>query len=445
LFVTDLICVPARSGFFTDDQAAIRAGAGHDGFTYAGDPVTPGFRAVRQAGEALSVLLVLTDGQVAHGDCAAVQYSGVGGRDGVFAAREALPVIDRLVRPVLVGAELTSFRALADVIDALADHGRPLHTAVRYGVTQALLDAVARARRLTMAEVIRDEYRTGVAIAPVPMFVQSGDDRFGGVDKMILKEAAVLPHGLINQVGGKLGQRGEILADYVAWVRDRIAAIRPRPDYVPTLHFDVYGTVGAAFGGDVERVAGYLASLEEAARPFGLQVEHAIDAGSRDAQVAVSAKLRAALRGLGSGVRIVVDEWCNTLADIEAFTAAGAADVIHVKTPDLGGLNNTAAALLHVRRSGLAAYCGGTCNETDRSAQICAHVAMACGAAQVLAKPGMGVDEGMMIVGNEMARAAALAAARERAAAGHAAGDAAGDAVGQGAGDAVGQGAGDAA
>jgi methylaspartate ammonia-lyase len=37
---------------------------------------------------------------------------------------------------------------------------------------------------------------------------------------------------------------------------------------------------------------------------------------------------------------------------------------------------------------------------------------MACGAAQVLAKPGMGVDEGMMIVGNEMARVAALVASR---------------------------------
>jgi methylaspartate ammonia-lyase len=29
---------------------------------------------------------------------------------------------------------------------------------------------------------------------------------------------------------------------------------------------------------------------------------------------------------------------------------------------------------------------------------------MACGADQVLAKPGMGVDEGIMIVRNEMAR-----------------------------------------
>ena len=113
-------------------------------------------------------------------------------------------------------------------------------------------------------------------------------------------------------------------------------------------------------------------------------------------------------------MRIAVDEWCNTLDDIEVFVAADAADVIHVKTPDLGGINNTIEALLLVARHGLAAYCGGSCNETDRSAQVSAHIAMACGATQVLAKPGMGVDEGMMIVGNEMARVAALVAARGR-------------------------------
>ena len=64
------------------------------------------------------------------------------------------------------------------------------------------------------------------------------------------------------------------------------------------------------------------------------------------------------------------------------------------------------------RDAGLAAFCGGSCTETDRSAQVSAHVAMACQAAQVLAKPGMGVDEGLMIVGNEMARTAALVRAR---------------------------------
>jgi methylaspartate ammonia-lyase len=45
----------------------------------------------------------------------------------------------------------------------------------------------------------------------------------------------------------------------------------------------------------------------------------------------------------------------------------------------------------------LAIRAGAGHDETDRSAQVTAHVAMACQAAQVLAKPGMGVDEGLMI------------------------------------------------
>jgi methylaspartate ammonia-lyase len=417
MFISDVLCVPVRSGFFADDQAAVGAGAAHDGFTYAGDPVTPGFRSVRQAGEAVSVMLLLDDGQVAQGDCAAVQYSGVGGRDAVFDAAAAVEAIERHVVPMLRGREVGAFRGVAEAVDSLTVRGRPLHTAVRYGVTQALLDAAAKARGVTMAEVIRDEYDTGIGIAPVPMFVQTGDDRYDNVDKMVLKQADVLPHGLINHVGTKLGRDGELFAEYVTWVRDRIIALRTRPEYEPVLHFDVYGTVGAAFNGDVQRVAAYLAGLGERAQPFGLRVEHVIDAGSRDGQVTCSAALRAALRARGSAVQIAVDEWCNTLEDIDVFVAAGAADMIHVKTPDLGGVNNTIEALLLVARNGLAAYCGGTCNETDRSAQVSAHIAMACGAAQVLAKPGMGVDEGMMIVGNEMARVAALVAARERSAA----------------------------
>ena len=43
------------------------------------------------------------------------------------------------------------------------------------------------------------------------------------------------------------------------------------------------------------------------------------------------------------------------------------------------------------------------------SAQLSVHVAMACGADQVLAKPGMGADVGLSIVRNEMARVMALA------------------------------------
>ena len=414
MVITDVLCVPVRSGFFVDDQTAILAGAGHDGFTYIGNPVTPGFSSIRQAGEAVSVMLLLDDGQVAYGDCAAVQYSGVGGRDRVFDAKAAIEDIERYLGPMLRGKEIIDFRSIAAEVDTFTVAGHQLHTGIRYGVTQALLDAVAKARGLTMAEVIQDEYNTGIEIAPVPMFVQSGDDRYNNVDKMVLKEADVLPHGLINHVETKLGRDGELLAEYVTWVRNRILTLRRQPSYEPVLHFDVYGTIGLAFNGDVERSADYLVALGKLAKPFRLRIEHVIDAGSRDAQVTCSAALRAALRARHSDVQIAVDEWCNSLEDIEIFVAEGAADVIHVKTPDLGGINNTIEALLLISRNGLAGYCGGTCNETDRSAQVSAHIAMACGAAQVLAKPGMGVDEGMMIVGNEMARVAALVANRSK-------------------------------
>jgi methylaspartate ammonia-lyase len=410
--IVDVICEPVRTGFYRDDQAAIRAGASHDGFLYVGRPLTPGFRSIRESGAAVSIMLVLSDGQVALGDCAEVQYPAAGGRDPIFSADDAISEIREHLAPMLIGRAVTGFRDLAREVDGHRVGDRLLGSAVRYGATQALLHAAALAAGLTMAEVVQREYRTGIDLLPVPLFAQSGDDRHVNVDKMILKEVDVLPHGLINEVKTKLGSDGTLLKEYIGWLRDRIIALRPRPDYMPRLHFDTYGTIGIAFDQNIGRIAEYFGELAAEAAPFSLRIEHPIDAGSREAQINLYVQLRRTLVKRGIRVGLVVDEWCNTLEDIEAFVAAGAADVIHVKVPDLGGINNTIDALLHVRRNGLTAYCGGTCNETDISAKVSAHIAMACGADQILAKPGMGVDEGLMIIGNEMARTVALARRR---------------------------------
>jgi methylaspartate ammonia-lyase len=409
--IVDVIAVPVRSGFFRDDQASIREGAAHDGFLYEGPPTTPGFRTIREAGVAVSIMLLLEDGRVAYGDCAEVQYAGVGGRAPLIDPGALIAEIGQALQPELLGRDITSFRELGDQIDALEPDGRPLSTSLRYGISQALLDAAAQSAGVTMAELIRDEYDTGVALTPVPLYAQSGDERYTNVDKMITKRVDVFPHGLINTVDGKLGSDGGLLLDYVQWVRDRIIAIGA-PGFAPVIHIDVYGTLGIIFDADLDRIATYLAELRQRAAPYALRLEHPIDAGDREAQIEAYVKLRALLAVRGIDVALVADEWCNTLDDIRAFLAAGAADMIQVKTPDLGGVGNVIEALLDVRRAGVGAFCGGTCNETDVSARVSAHIAMACGATQVLAKPGMGVDEGVMLVGNEMARVAALARTR---------------------------------
>jgi len=293
-----------------------------------------------------------------------------------------------------------------------AKTGRLIHTALRYGVTQAILDAVAKAKKKLMCEVIAEEYNTVVSDREIPVFTQTGDDRYANADKMIIKHAQVLPHGLINNVTEKLGKNGEILLEYIGWLRDRVFALRTGEDYTPTLHIDVYGTFGIAFENDVERMVEYFRKLEKAAAPLKLRIEGPVDVEDRDKQIEVLANITARLHQENIKVEIVADEWCNTYEDIVLFADKRAGDMLQIKTPDLGGINNIIEAVLYCKKKGIGAYQGGTCNETDRSAQVCVHIAMATQPDQMLAKPGMGVDEGLMIVYNEMSRILALRKAR---------------------------------
>ena len=413
--IIDVVCSAGRTGFYFDDQRAIKQGAGHDGVFYVGEPVTDGFSSVRQAGEAISVMIVLEDGQVAYGDCAAVQYSGAGGRDPLFLAKDFIPVIDKYIKPELIGKEADDFRGLCKMMEAITVDGNRLHTAIRYGVSQAILDAVARATGRMMCEVVADEYGCKVSETSIPIFTQSGDDRYDNADKMIIKGAQVLPHALINNVDTKLGRKGEKLAEYVAWLRERILENRADSNYTPVMHIDVYGTIGAAFGNNnYKEMADYIVQLGEIAKPFKLRIEGPMDCDSdREKQIIALAGLTKELNSRGCDVELVADEWCNTLEDIKLFADNKAGHMVQIKTPDLGGINNTIEAVLYCKEKGIGAYQGGTCNETDRSAQVCVHCAMATQPVQILAKPGMGVDEGFMIVYNEMNRIIAMRKAKK--------------------------------
>ena len=413
--IVDVVCSAGRTGFYFDDQRAIKGGAGHDGVFYVGAPVTEGFRSIRQAGESISVMIVLEDGQVAYGDCAAVQYSGAGGRDPLFLAEDFSPVIEKYIKPTLIGKEADNFRKMAADMEAIQVEGKRLHTAIRYGLSQAILDAVAKATNRMMCEVVADEYGCTVSETPIDIFTQSGDDRYDNSDKMIIKGAQVLPHALINNVQTKLGPQGEKLEEYVAWLRDRILQHRTNENYLPIFHIDVYGTIGAAFGNtNYKAMADYIEELGKIAKPFKLRIEGPMDCDcDRETQIEALAGLTAELDKRGCDVELVADEWCNTLEDIKLFADHKAGHMVQIKTPDLGGINNTIEAVLYCKEKGIGAYQGGTCNETDRSAQVCVHCAMATQPTQILAKPGMGVDEGYMIVYNEMNRIMALRAAKK--------------------------------
>ncbi len=463
--VVQIVAVPAQGGYYAEDLAALQAHPIPVPDRYTAAPVTPGFRAVRQPAEAVSVGLVL-DGlpagrQIVWGDCAGVAYGGKGGRDPVFYAAEGLAVIEQVIGPALLGRELTSFREVAAELDSQIASARirmpddmpraeggsgrlsrrealsplnllravreemtrspeeaaPLpvrrqHTAVRYGISQALLAAVALARGVTMAEVIADEWGLPPPDAPIPIHAQSGGERCHNADKMIVRRAASLPHALVDDIPEQLGRDGSRLVQYVRWLKERIGRLGGE-DYRPVLHLDVHGALGRISGDEPGRVLGHLYALEQAAKPYPLRVECPVMMDSRAAQIEMMKTLRGYIRARRMSVQLAADEWADTLEDIQAFIEAGAADMIQIKMPDLGGLHHTVEAVLACRAGGVGALLGGSCAETDLSARVSVHAALATRPDAILAKPGMGVDEGMMLVHNEMARTLAWIRARQ--------------------------------
>jgi methylaspartate ammonia-lyase len=410
--ITAVRAVPLEAGFFYDDQAAIKRGAKQGAFAYEGEPATPGFDRIRQPAEAVGVLLELSDGRTALGDCCAVQYAGIDGRDPPFRAADHRPVVTGPVARELVGRSAADFSESAALVEALTVGGESLHSAVRYGVSQALLDAAALAEGTTMTDVLAAAYDTEPATEPIPIYAQSGDARRANAEKMILKGVPVLPHGLFNTVA-KVGDDGGTLLEYVSWLSDRVAALGPE-GYDPRFHVDVYGTLSEVFGPPYDRleIIEFFGELEWAAAPHPLFLESPMDAGSRVDQLHAMCELREGLADAEVEVGIVADEWCNTLADIRAFVDAGAADLVQVKTPDLGGVQHSAEAVLYTHGTDTRAHVGGSCTETDLAARASVHVALATRPAQLLAKPGMGVDEGLLVVANEMRRTLAIRAAR---------------------------------
>ena len=412
--IKKLICSPGKTGFYFDDQLAIKKGAENDGAFYKGETATPGFKSVRQAGESISITFVLENGAFAYGDCAAVQYSGAGGRDPLFLAENFITLIEKEIAPLFEGKEIDTFKEMCNRIENAINPntGKQFHTAIRYGVTQACLDAVAKSRSLLMAEVISDEYGTNISETTIPIFSQSGDDRYLNADKMIMKEADVLPHALFNHPENKVGTNGQKVKEYLSWLRNRIISMRTDSNYNPVIHIDLYGTLSSIFNNDLDLIANYIGELEQITSPFLLRVEGPVDMGKKTAQMKALQTLRNKIEERRISAEIVADEWCNTLQDIIDFCKMKAAHMMQIKTPDLGGINNSIEAVLYCKEHGIGAYLGGTCNETSRSAEICAHIAMATKPDQILAKPGMGVDEGYMIVYNEINRIMAIHSAK---------------------------------
>ncbi|TQW00131.1 methylaspartate ammonia-lyase [Cordyceps javanica] len=403
---TDIRFVCGLSGYFHKDLRAVKLSPHFDPLADNIAAVTPGFTNVVQPGHVISVLIRLPNGSVAIGDCVDVIFSGAASRDPIFIPAQHLPYLNAVVKPWLLHCDVSVFRLNAAEVDATwrALGNKKLHTAVRYGLTQALLSATAQVSHCTAAEVISREWKVDISTRAVGILASCHRNDWLQLDRMIMKRVALLPHASFVHARD-IGEKGKGLLDYVLAVSKRIQE-RGSFNYQPRLHFDVYGTIGEIFAD--EEIPDFMELVEQAACPYGILIKSPIVADTKMAQIKRLSQLKRSLRARCINVKIVADEWCNTLEDMRDFTEADAADFLQVKPPDLGSLHNSIDAVLYCQSQNMGCCLGGSANETDISARITAHVALATRPDFLLSKPGIGADEGVMILTNEQLRTLAL-------------------------------------
>ncbi len=455
-----VLAIPVQGAFFYEDLAALRANPTPVSSRYLTGGLTPGYEYVRQPARAVSIGLALDNGQVVWGDCVGTTYGAIAGRAALLQTQSAIDTVHKVVAPLVEGQPLDSYRRLAAAVgelvetveeavpppekpqpgdapppmsrrafltaplQALRDAStsakagpdkilvkRPLHPALRYGLSQALLAAVARANGQTITQQIVSEYGLSLPARPVPIHAQAGQDWYAGADKMIARRVASLPAPVIDDVATQLGQDGQELVAYVRWLKGRIQQVAMSADYQPTIHLDFHGALGALYGNDLGKILGLFARLAEVLPPYYMRVESPILEESRAKQIAALAKLHEYVSWRKLPIGLVADEWANDLEDVRAFLDARAVDMIHVKMPDMGSIDDSIQAVLACRQAGVGALLGGSSAETHLSATISCQVALATQPDLMLAKPGMGIDEAVTLAQNEMTRVLAQMAA----------------------------------
>ena len=364
-----------------------------------------------------SVGLVLDDERVAWGDCARPAQTPP------LSDQDALVGIEQVVAPALVGRRLAGFRKLAGDIAALTEtvireepiprpeadaplpgvsrrallrgHIRaetppssppptrlitseqPLHPALRYGLEQALLAALALAQNRSIAEVLADEYDRPRPTAAIPLHVQLDTDQplesLQRVGPGIASVGYRVPEGPPADI---LGENGVILQGFVRGVKERLLHTFPDGG-APAIHLDLRGGLGQLYGGATGKMLGALFGLEQAASPLPLRIENPISPAGESAKL--TAELQGFIRMRKMQVELAVGE-IDSLETALFLAQADAYALLNGEPARLGGFSQAAEALLACRANDKRIMLNAAPRDTARSLAVLGQAALGLGA-----------------------------------------------------------------
>jgi len=228
---------------------------------------------------------------------------------------------------------------------------RRLHPALRYGVTQAILAALASLQRTTVAEVICQEYGLPRPDAPVPLLLEMPLEQIPGED-LWQQAAAVALIFAGDDPEGQLGVRGTRMLRLVRQLKGLLVHRGEEGGVEPSIYVSLEGSLGRLHDLSLGKVLGSIYGLEQAAEPYTVFTGDPVVFEDLSDQIEKMAELKELVRMRGLSVQLVARAGLNTLDDVGAFLEADAVHAIYLDCRRLGGLNETIEAALAIRQKG---------------------------------------------------------------------------------------------
>ena len=379
--------------------------------------IAPGLDESSQSGRSVcSVGLVLDDKHVAWGDCVcSAQLMPLSVAD----ARKG---IDGVVSPALVGNELDGFREMAGTIKSLTEtvtreepipppeeYNQPkgisrrdllrgrlrtedtppasnptrsvtseqaLHPALRYGLSQALLAAVAQDLGISVAEVIAQEYDLPRPTAVIPLLAQLDTNR--PLDSLPRPSPYIAALGYTVPQGDPkdiLGDNAIILQRFLRILKENVVAM-PGWDIPPCFHINLRGGLGKLYGNNTGQMLGALVGLEISVKPLRLSIENPVSGDSLAEVVTKTRELQEFLHFRKMDVEIAVGP-VKTISDAQALIDGKALDMLRIDPLQVGDLNTVIEIVLLARAEGKQVMLAMDAGISGHVLQILAQVALA--------------------------------------------------------------------
>jgi methylaspartate ammonia-lyase len=263
---------------------------------------------------------------------------------------------------------------------------RPLHPALQYGLTAALLQAVAGAHRVSVAEWVAKEYGLASLETAIPLQIALNDDNIQVAHSILTTHIASLGYTTgKNNHKATLGANGERLQRHIrqvaAWLQTLEASFQP------AIHLDLQEGFRDLFGNDEGKVLGALFGLEQAAKPYRLQVQNPFWQDSLEAQLDSMTKLQNYLCIRHLKLKLVADAWVDSFDDVVQFADPTVCQMVHVELPRLGNLEAGITAVLHLKSQNQSVILSG------EDTALTTHIALATTPTSLCGSPQLHYNE----------------------------------------------------